>query len=509
METKSKTSSLRMLNPKNVITEIYRYGYNFSFMNYLKYLFAVYAIFGVMSYLYGLRIPFIIVILAVCTVCLPFIILTIYRNMYEQKKFMDLTSYMEQILYSFKRKSKILSALEDTLVLFPEGGLHDAIIEAINHIKNGQTTGNIYREAFAIIEKEYGCKRLYATHNFLIKVEEHGGEFDRNLNILITDKSFWMERIYSLQSEKKNIKTKITIGIILSFIIVGITLIMLPKGGYDIAGQMRGFDIRENTISQITTTVVFILNFLIWFFANQKLSGSWINIEKDVPFEDLKKKYDRVMHDGMAKEKKKWRVTAIAFALVAIACHFTLHNTLVTIVMFALAGAMIFQPNRIYKNAKKGISREIDKAFPEWLMSMALLLQTDNVHVALSRTIDNAPEILKEELYLLKERIDERPNDIEPYLKFFDKLDLPDVATAMKMLYSMHEYGADDIGIQIEALVQRNSIMTDKAIRLQTEDYLAGMGFLVLLPMLTGVIKMIIDMLLLIVALLAVGTYAF
>ena len=69
-------------------------------------------------------------------------------------------AYMEQLLYSFKRRAKILTALEDTKLLFRQGEsrLYNGIEYAVEHIQSAQSDGNIYQEAFSEIEKEYGCK---------------------------------------------------------------------------------------------------------------------------------------------------------------------------------------------------------------------------------------------------------------------------------------------------------------------------------------------------------------
>ena len=75
------------------------------------------------------------------------------------------------------------------------------------------------------------------------------------------------------------------------------------------------------------------------------------------------------------------------------------------------------------------------------------------------------------------------------------KLDLPDVTSAMKMLYSMATFGFDNNNKQLQALVERNAILIDKAEKMKSEDYLAGVGILVLLPMITGTVKMITDLL--------------
>ena len=48
---------------------------------------------------------------------------------------------------------------------------------------------------------------------------------------------------------------------------------------------------------------------------------------------------------------------------------------------------------------------------------------------------------------------------------------IPDVLSAMKILYSMAEFGIGDMGGQIDALVQRNTVMMDRAERLKEEGY--------------------------------------
>lgn len=46
--------------------------------------------------------------------------------------------------------------------------------------------------------------------------------------------------------------------------------------------------------------------------------------------------------------------------------------------------------------------------------------------------------------------------------------------------------------------------MMDRAERLKEEDLMAGVGFLVLLPMITGVVKMLADLVLVILGILSV-----
>lgn len=482
-------------NPKLLNLEIQRCGYTFSASSYVKYLLAVYLGIAGFAYLFQLQIFFSVIVMAAASIFVPTVFLMNYKNLYEEKKFEDLTAYMEQLLYSFKRRAKILTALEDTKLLFRQGEsrLYNGIEYAVEHIQSAQSEGNIYQEAFSEIEKEYGCKRLYKIHDFLMQVEQSGGSPDAAIEILLNDRKMWIERIYGLQKEKKNIKVKVTIGIGLSFLICAMSILMLPKE----------FDITQNPISQAVTTGVVILNMLIWYAAQKKLSGSLILSDEDVDEAEIREKYKYVVKGNREKERFKYSIIGCIFGVTAI----LLGNT-VGMTAAGAAGAaaiwMLTQEKRKYKHVRKRVLREVEKQFPEWLMNLSLQLQTDNVHVSLKKTIPDAPFILKQDLTRLVEEIEQQPNALQPYIRFMREFQIPDVLSAMKILYSMAEFGIRDMGGQIDALVQRNTVMMDRAERLKEEDLMAGVGFLVLLPMITGVVKMLADLVLVIWGILSV-----
>ena len=95
-----KASLFKYLNPKNLKGEIKGYGYTVTPGDFLKYVILVYGGIVAFSCLFKLQIPYIIFITAMVTVLLPDIFLNQFRNMYEEKRFEDITAYMEQLLYS-------------------------------------------------------------------------------------------------------------------------------------------------------------------------------------------------------------------------------------------------------------------------------------------------------------------------------------------------------------------------------------------------------------------------
>lgn len=489
-----KKKGIRYLDPRCVKQEIHKLGYHFSFKKYVGYFLGISGGIAALAYIFRLKTPCIIIVCLVTACFVPGIFLMEYRNMYEQKRFEDITAYMEQILYSFKRRAKILTALEDTLVLFKDGEsrLHDAILNAVEYIRSADANVHLYREAFAFIEQEYGCARLYKIHDFLIEAEEVGGDFNASADILLHDRKLWIDRVYELQREKKNVKVKITIGIGLSFLICGMTVFMLPKE----------FSITENVISQIVTTLTILLNLLIWYAAQRKLSKSLILGEEGMEYEEVRRQYEYVMHGELDRDRRKGMYAAVL--LIPFILFFCLKGNMGAAGLILIFAILIgTQPARRYKVSMKHLTRAVEKAFPQWLLSMSLKLQTDNVHVSLAKSVEGAPEILKEELGGLLEAVEREPDSVQPYLSFMNPVRLPDVTSAMKVLYSMAEFGAADIGGQIGPLVERNAAMTDKAERLRAEDEIAGVSFLILLPMITGVIKMLADLALVVVYILS------
>lgn len=480
---------------KKIRSEVQRCGYSFSLSGYVKYLAAVFLGIIAFAYIFRLKLFFMLVVMAAALCFMPGVFLMTYRNLYEEKKFEDVTAYMEQILYSFKRRAKILTALEDAKLLFQKGEspLYDAIARGIVHIQTAES-GDIYREAFAEIEREYGCKRLYKIHDFLIQVEGAGGDPSAAIEILLNDRKLWIDRVCGLKKEKKNIKIKVTIGMGLSFLICAMSVWMLPEE----------FDITGNVVSQIVTSGTMILNLSIWYIAQKKLSGSLIHADTDMETEgaDMMRRLAYLKKKSRHEEIWRYRAAAAAALTVAAVC---MGLGMSSVGAAAIAAAVIFlnYPGKRYKNAQKSVAKAVERRFPEWLMSMSLQLQTDNVHVSLEKTIPQAPGILKEDLQQLLEEIGTQPNSLQPYLGFLNILCLPDVMSAMKILYSMAEFGSGDMGRQLEALVQRNAVLMDKAERMREEDLMAGIGFLVLLPMITGVLKMLADLGLVIFSILA------
>ena len=189
----------QVLNPIALKKEIKQMDVGeFSALNYLKFLAICYVGMIVLIFVFKLQWPYALALIALETLGLPMAFYLQFKNLYEKKKFEDIAAYIEQLLYSFKRQPKILSSLEDTVVLFEDrkdGHLYQAIQKAIAYIREGHFEEDLYKEAFAFIEEEYGCKRLYKVHEFLVRVENSGGTVKESIDIMLQDRNLWVNRI--------------------------------------------------------------------------------------------------------------------------------------------------------------------------------------------------------------------------------------------------------------------------------------------------------------------------
>lgn len=502
--TKQKREQKKKMNKKNrekifsiqaLKTEINGYGFSYSIKDYAVTLLLVIAALVGAGIFYSLKIPFLAVILLSFIVMMPGMITTQFKYIYEQKKFTDAVDYMEYMLYEFKKKPKILYALraaEDSCT----GDIKKRIKKAIDYIENGVYRNNLYKEAFYFIEEGYDCERMAVIHQFLMKIEAEGGEYQDSLNIILDDVKSWTERTYEFQKEKANIKQKVLITIILSLIMCAI-LTKVSAQVYDITGSM---------LYQSVTTGLLIAFIILFASVQKKLSGSWL-IGDATPRKKMFQQYALALAGDVKILRQKELPNAIIYA--ALGLLFLFGGGLFPVIsqfknlgylLLIFAGFTYFiKPSSDIKAAKNNTIKEINKEFPSWFRNLAINLQKETVHVSIKQSLKDAPLVLKPSLISLIKELDDDPVTMKPYINFLSTFELPDISSAMKMLYSLNEAGQDEVVTQINTLVTRNNELLEKSERLKNSDSIAITGYLVVLPMVFSLVKMIVDMALILV----------
>lgn len=471
--------------PGNLQREIDSYGYSFSMGKYSVFLLASVACAIGCGILFSLRWYLILLIVLACAAVLPFLVLDGYKQMYEHKQFLDVSDYMEQILYSFRLNQKVLFALKDTRTLFMEGRMNQVLGEAITYIEQGSYEKDLYREALGIIEYAYPANRLSAIHEYMCTVESNGGSCGEGIDLLLQDKAVWADNVMLLQEDKKAARMKVIFSLI-------VTVFLAVIFHWVYRSMPSRYTIVHHPVTQITTTIYLIMNIWILRKANKHIAKSWIEPE------DMKEEkifgYLQMVTGFQEKREVKKSLMAGGIVLVAGILAGLLGYLFVAVIITA-AAVFVFNQHKIgYRIAYDRVVREINRVFPGWLMEMALLLQGNNVQVSIEKTIETAPAVLRTDLQKLSDSLKQTPDALDPYMEFLGMFRLSQVLSSMKMLYAISESGNGDAQSQIRILLQRNNKMMDKSEKLSNEKSLAAINGVFYLPQVTVSFQTIVNM---------------
>ena len=479
---------------KYIWTELTEYGFTFVLLKRLLFYAVTIAISVGIGFLFELKWWGILAVMIFDLLTMPFVVSAYFRNKFEKRRFRDVESYIEQMLYSFRRNGKIISALRDTLVVFPHGAMHNQINRAIAYIRESGKAGSPYEKALSFIEDVFPCRKIRALHRYIIRVEQHGGDYDVGIDALVRDRRLWIDRIDAFRKQYAVTHRDVLISVIFSFAISAFMVHMLPKDAFALSNSI---------IYQIVCIIFAIVNILVIAVVYSKTVLSIRDGDVDES-ERMAKKIKWYRSYDKHKEKingLKQSIVGVAVVVVGI----LLGNAVLSIfggLLFLYLG-FIQAPLR-KRSAYKSICREIEKVFPDWLLELALLLQNDNLHVAIERTISGAPKILKEELQNLADDISTYPTEFTPYINFFADFDIESVHSSMRLLYSIAEHGSEDERYQLSELVERNNKLMDQAETIRNNDRVAAVFMLQFVPSLSSSIKMMADMLLFLITYMSV-----
>ena len=114
--------------------------------------------------------------------------------------------------------------------------------------------------------------------------------------------------------------------------------------------------------------------------------------------------------------------------------------------------------------------------------------------MALYKSFEGAPLVLKPELEILYNKLQENPNSVEPYNEFMEGIEVWGVHAAMKMLYSISVGSGGDADAQITDILRRNNIFLEHAREVADRNAMVDMYLLFGAPILTGSAKLLVDM---------------
>lgn len=455
------------LNNKNLIGEIEHYGYVYSVKKLVLTYVLMLASGIIAAYLFRLHLAGYISISVYLLLITPKLIAQAYKTMYEQRRFSDASKYIEKMLYYFKAHNKIITALSDASLIFPEGEMKDTILQAVDYIYNqddsifdketreyfkndftATSTRTVEEKALKIIELKFPNKRIKRMHSFFIKVEENGGNPDLGIELMLNDRNDWVSSIVNEQKDKAYAR-KIFIGLSVAILLVALVILYLP-----IKNKSLNFDISQSSAVRVVSTVVIIFTINLYSKINKAIEKSWFNDENS-KYATSEYYYKVVNYDFKKEKRKALTYTAITLA-ITILLYVISYSNVILILGLLIAVFMYFSSSLGYKVGKAQVSRAVQTEFADWIMEVALRIQFSNVVAAIADSYDTAPDILKPEIEKLLTELGETPTSPEPYNNFCKFFNFEDIGIVMNTLYSVMSASGSDVDKELSTIFSQN-----------------------------------------------------
>lgn len=370
---------------------------------------------------------------------------------YETKaEYLEITTYMEQLLCSYKRFRKISLSLEDCLTLYSEKSRMGCVLRQMLHILRtgeGVPDKNITRVALAKLEVIYPSRRLRLLHEFVERAEQMGGDQEDALDILLCDLQMWKRRIILYQEKKQFIRIESVAAVGMALVLSCISIYLMPW-------TLRSY-LTETVIFQCSTGVVIILLMVMEIVLLSRMTGTWLDCVEE------------------ARQKEQDRQQS---------CYKTVKSN-----RSGISGYV----------ARRVCQKTVEKEFPYFLLAMSIHLQQEGVYQAVKLSQGHMDGIFCQELRFLMDQIYADPSSLQPYLSFFGELDMPELRTGMKLLYAVNSNSFTDSGRQIRFLAEQNHVVMDQCEKRRLDNQIAGMALLKHIPLIFACMKIILDMLLL------------
>ncbi len=128
---------------------------------------------------------------------------------------------------------------------------------------------------------------------------------------------------------------------------------------------------------------------------------------------------------------------AVIAMLVCLFLFFSKMNLLYAVISIAVGFLIFKMPYMNLQSFYKANLHHINTMLPYYLKSLEILVQHYTVPVALSRSIETAPEVFRPGLRRLVARIEEGDSSIQPYIDFANEYPVRDSMRMMRLLYRL------------------------------------------------------------------------
>ena len=182
--------------------------------------------------------------------------------------------------------------------------------------------------------------------------------------------------------------------------------------------------------------------------------------EKDYDFL-VKAKYGSGFDPDLYFEKRiKHLMITIIVVFAILLFNFSWINLIIgIIIVFVLYKNQYSTLKKFYK---KNLTA-IDQNLPYYLKSIEILAQHYTIPVAISKSIETAPDMFKEGLTEMIKKIDAGDSSIEPYLEFANKYPVGDSLRMMRLLYRLSIGAQENKQEQLSVFSKSVSSLQNKA----------------------------------------------
>jgi hypothetical protein len=418
--------------------------------------------------------------------CTPHIILLVFRGGYEKYRFKDVVEYMEQLIYAFHKSSKINDALMDVYNT-SEGHIKETVGEMLSCINGENMIINPYQTAFAIMEDKYRCTRLHLLHDFLIECEERGGDSSDALEMLINDIRGWSERTLEYQAQRKKARNDVILSIMLALLTCGMMINLIPTEYTD--------NIIIQPIYQLVTMFCVIANIVVFIVVQTKVSKSYLDIELDGDSSNYAVRKREWLENYSKKDHFKPMIIKVCLMFFFVIIEAVLKFNYYIIIPTAIVALIVLIFDGLRRNSAVSIvTKELYMMFPQWIRTLSLALQTDNVHVAVQNSLATCPRIIQHDVEHFIEDLSEDPVSAKPFNNFLSDYNVPTLRLSINYLYLASQFGTEDSLAQLDYLVAQNTQLTIQEEKMRNDAALAGINLFIFAPMLVAIIKLLLDL---------------